>query len=102
MINNINMIKIVNKEVGGYMGLEKSFLSDQLIIKASIRLDKNQNFDLIPTQAISAIYNINEKHTVRSTFTSAIRNPTLLNQYQYYNVGRAILAGNINGYENLW
>lgn len=99
--DTLGMIKIINKEVGGYMGLEKSFLSDQLIIKASIRLDKNQNFDLIPTQAISAIYNINEKHTVRSTFTSAIRNPTLLNQYQYYNIGRAILAGNINGYEDL-
>ena len=94
--------RIINKEVGGYLGIEKSFLSDQLILKGSIRLDKNQNFNIIPTQAISGIYNINENHTVRSTFTSAIRNPTLLNQYQYYNIGRAKLVGNINGYENLY
>ncbi len=40
--------------------------------------------------------------TVRSTFTSAIRNPTLLNQYMYYNVGRAKLVGNITGYEILY
>lgn len=99
--DTVGMTKIVNKEVGGYIGLEKKLLSDQLIIKGSVRIDKNQNFDYIPTQAISSIYNINENHTLRSTFTSAIRNPTLLNQYQYYNVGRAILAGNINGYENL-
>ena len=83
---------IVNKEAGSYLGVEKSFLRDQLILKGSIRLDKNQNFNLIPTQAISGIYNINENHTFRSTFTSAIRNPTLLNQYQYYNVGRAKLV----------
>ena len=73
-----------------------------LILKGSMRLDKNQNFNIIPTQAISGIYNINENHTIRSTFTSAIRNPTLLNQYQYYNIGRAKLVGNINGYENLY
>ena len=99
--DTIGMTKIINREVGGYLGIEKSFLSDQLIIKASLRVDKNQNFDYIPTQAISAIYNINENHTVRSTFTSAIRNPTLLNQYQYYDVGRAKLVGNINGYDSL-
>jgi len=94
--------RIINKEVGSYLGVEKSFLSDQLILKGSMRLDKNQNFNIIPTQAISGIYNINENHTIRSTFTSAIRNPTLLNQYQYYNIGRAKLVGNINGYENLY
>ena len=99
--DTVSMTRIINKEIGGYFGIEKNFLSDQLIFKASLRLDKNQNFDLIPTQAISGIYNIDENHTVRSTFTSAVRNPTLLNQYQFYNVGRAILAGNINGYENL-
>ena len=93
---------IVNKEYGIYSGLEKKFLNDLLIFKASLRVDKNQNFDFIPTQAISAIFNINENQTIRSTFTSAIRNPTLLNQYMYYNIGRAKLVGNIEGYENLY
>jgi outer membrane cobalamin receptor len=94
--------RIINKEIGAYIGLEKSFLNDQLILKGSVRFDKNQNFKLIPTQAISGIFNLNENHTVRSTFTSAIRNSTLLNQYMYYNVGRAKLVGNINGYEKLY
>jgi hypothetical protein len=102
LFSDTNNIKIVNIEGGIYGGLEKKLLSDQLIIKGSVRFDKNQNFKVIPTQAISGIFNINENHTVRSTFTSAIRNPTLLNQYQYYNVGRAKLVGNINGYENLY
>ena len=34
--------KIINKEVGGYLGLEKSFLRDQLILKGSMRLDKTK------------------------------------------------------------
>ena len=93
---------IVNKEFGLYTGIEKKILSDQLIFKASIRLDKNQNFNFIPTQAISAIFNFSENQTVRSTFTSAIRNPTLLNQYMYYNIGRAKLVGNIEGYNNMY
>ena len=33
--------RIINKEVGSYLGVEKSFLSDQLILKGSMRLDKN-------------------------------------------------------------
>jgi len=92
---------IINKEYGGYFGIEKKFLSDQLMLKASIRVDKNQNFDFLPTPAVSLIYNIDDNSTVRATFTSAIRNPTLLNQYMYYNVGRAKLVGNINGYDSL-
>ena len=102
LFSDTNGVTITNSEVGGYAGIEKSFLRDQLIIKGSLRLDKNQNFSLIPTQALSGIYNINENHTIRSTFTSAIRNPTLLNQYMYYNVGRAKLVGNKDGYQNLY
>jgi outer membrane cobalamin receptor len=92
---------IVNREYGGYFGIEKKFLSDQLMLKASIRVDKNQNFDFLPTPAVSLIYNLDDNNTIRTTFTSAIRNPTLLNQYMYYNVGRAKLVGNINGYDSL-
>tara|TARA_B100001287_G_scaffold5367_1_gene4144 strand:+ start:13048 stop:15948 length:2901 start_codon:yes stop_codon:yes gene_type:complete len=99
--DTLGMTKIINREFGSYIGLEKQFLRDQLIVKASFRVDKNQNFNFIPTKTLSSIFNLNENNTVRTTFTSAIRNPTLLNQYQYYNVGRAILVGNINGYENL-
>ena len=35
------------------------------------------------------------------SFSSALRNPTLNDQYLNYNVGRAILLGNIDGVQNL-
>ena len=94
-------IRIINKEFGVYAGIEKRFLEDKLILKATMRLDKNQNFDYLPSPAASLIWQPSKKHTLRATVTSAIRNPTLLNQYMYYNVGRAKLVGNISGYDSL-
>jgi len=35
------------------------------------------------------------------SFSSAVRNPTLTDQYLFYQVGKATLLGNINGYTNL-
>ena len=101
LFSDTNGVVLLNKEIGIYGGIEKRFLKDKLIFKSTIRIDKNQNFKLLPSPALSFIYKANENNTFRSTFTSAIRNPTLLNQYMYYNVGRAILIGNINGYDSL-
>jgi hypothetical protein len=42
-----------------------------------------------------------EKQSLRVSFSSAIRNPTLADQYLYYQVGRATLIGNVNGYDSL-
>ena len=92
---------IVNKEFGLYAGIEKRFADEKWILKASIRVDKNQNFDFLPSPAASIIWQPSKKHSIRTTLTSAIRNPTLLNQYMYYNVGRAKLVGNICGYYSL-
>ena len=94
-------VTIVNREFGVYGGLEKRFKDEEWILKASMRLDKNENFDFLPSPALSLIWQPNKEHSLRATFTSAIRNPTLLNQYMYYNVGRAKLVGNISGYDSL-
>jgi len=94
-------VRIINREFGVYAGIEKRFLDEKLIFKATMRLDKNQNFDFLPSPAASLIWQPSKKHTLRTTVTSAIRNPTLLNQYMYYNVGRAKLVGNISGYDSL-
>ena len=81
--------------------MEKRFKDDEWILKASMRVDKNENFNFLPSPALSLIWQPNKEHSLRTTLTSAIRNPTLLNQYMYYNVGRAKLVGNIEGYDSL-
>lgn len=92
---------ITNNEFGSYIGLEKKVLDKRLKLSASMRADKNQNFDLLFSPAISGVYTLTEKTIVRISFSSAIRNPTLTDQYFFYDVGPAILLGNKDGVEDL-
>lgn len=92
---------IKNYEFGGYVGIEKEFFDRRLRASATIRVDKNQNFDWISTPAASLIWNPAPDNYLRASFSSAIRNPTLADQYLFLNVGRAILAGNLVGADSL-
>ena len=96
-----NERKITNKEYGFYSGLEKKYFAQKLKINLTCRLDKNDNFKFLFSPAASAVYTFNANHTLRFSFSSAIRNPTLSDQYVYYNVGRATLVGNLNGFDSL-
>jgi len=93
--------QITNKEFGAYAGLQRKLFADRLSLNATVRVDKNQNFNWISTQSFSSIYTINNNHILRAVYSSAVRNPTLQDQYLYYNVGRAILLGNIDGRDSL-
>ncbi|MCC5918981.1 MAG: carboxypeptidase-like regulatory domain-containing protein [Cryomorphaceae bacterium] len=94
-------IRISNYEYGIYAGINKKMKGELLVFNATIRMDKNQNFGYYFSPAASLIYNIDNVNTVRLSLSSAIRNPTLQDQYLYYNVGRAILLGNLNGRDSL-
>ncbi len=76
-------------------------LQEKLRISASLRMDKNQNFDYLFSPAASLVYIPDAENVLRFSFSSAIRNPTLNEQYLFYNVGPAILLGNTIGVENL-
>ncbi|MCI5056573.1 MAG: TonB-dependent receptor, partial [Flavobacteriales bacterium] len=93
--------QIRNIEFGAYIGLGQKFMDDKLKVNGTLRMDKNQNFDYLFSPAISAVYVHQNNHTFRVSGSSAIRNPTLADQYLNYNVGRAILAGNITGFDSL-
>ncbi len=93
-----NDVPIINKEFGIYSGLEKNVLGESLKLSGTFRLDKNENFDFLFSPAASIVYKPTEKDIIRLSFSSAIRNPTLSDQYLYYNAGRAILIGNIAGH----
>ena len=76
-------------------------LNNRYKFSTSLRMDKNQNFDLLFSPAASIVYTPTPLSTARVSFSSAIRNPTLSDQYLFYNVGRAILLGNLNGVNGL-
>ena len=94
-------VVISNYEYGGYLNLKRKFLDEKLILTATARVDKNQNFNYVTSPAASAVYFLNSDNVARLSFSSAIRNPTLQDQFLYYNVGRAILVGNVNGFDSL-
>lgn len=89
-----------NYEVGAYLGAARYFLDNKMKISATLRVDKNINFPVLLSPAASGVYN-KKDHTFRVSFSSAIRNPTLTDQYFNMNVGRATLLGNLEGYSNL-
>lgn len=93
--------KITNKEFGVYVGLEKSLLDNKIKLQATQRIDKNENFRWLFSPAASIVYTPSKNNFFRASFSSAIRNPTLSDQYLYLDVGRAILSGNINGAQDL-
>ncbi len=98
---------ITNTEYGIYSGIERKFgknaegAAKPFKFNATLRMDKNENFNYLFSPAASLVWQPNKKDFLRVSFSSAIRNPTLSDQYLYLNVGRAILSGNINGVKNL-
>lgn len=101
IFSDTNGRQISNYEYGIYGGWQRKFMGEQWKVSATLRMDKNQNFDYLFSPAASAVYNIDEINSLRFSFSSAIRNPTLQDQYLYYNVGPARLIGNLEGYDSL-
>ena len=94
-------VTIRNLEFGIYGGIEKKLIKEKLKINLTARLDKNENFNCLFSPAVSGVYSFNPKQIIRVSFSSAIRNPTLSDQYLFYHVGRAVLVGNLHGFNNL-
>lgn len=94
-------VKITNWEYGAYVGFERKFIDETLSLKATLRMDKNENFNAVFSPAVSLVYQLGENHILRAGLSSAVRNPTLADQYLNYDVGRATLLGNLHGFDSL-
>lgn len=94
-------VDITNFEFGVYGGFEKNFAQNKLRLQGTLRADKNENFDWLFSPAASILYKPATNNYLRASFSSAIRNPTLADQYLNLNVGPAILSGNLTGVKNL-
>jgi len=101
IFSDTNGRRITNWEFGLYAGIEKKLFEDKLIINATLRYDKNVNFDGLFSPALSLVFSPIKDHYIRASFSSALRNPTLTDQYLNLNVGPAILRGNIDGVDSL-
>ena len=90
---------ISNFEYGFYTGASKGF--GDFVVSATARVDKNQNFNTLISPAASIVWAPDQLNYLRFSFSSAIRNPTLSDQYLNLKVGPAQLLGNLDGFEDL-
>jgi hypothetical protein len=87
-----SIARITTHEFGFYHGIEKHSAKDDVILTATIRADKNKNFNWIISPAASLVLKPADGHYIRYSFSSALRNPTLTDQYLHLNIGPAILS----------
>ena len=92
---------ITNQEFGIYTGIKRHFLEDKLITTATIRMDKNENFPYVFSPAASLVWTPNPENFLRVSVSSALRNPTLADQFLFLDVGPATLVGNLLGDDGL-
>ncbi|MBY5957287.1 TonB-dependent receptor [Membranicola marinus] len=95
-------VTLTNFEFGIYSGLDNKWGNrEQWTTTLTMRLDKNENFNWLFSPAASVVYQPKDNTYLRLSFSSAIRNPTLSDQFLDFNVGRAILSGNLHGVDSL-
>ena len=99
--------KITIKEYGAFVQAAKRLLDDKLKLTASLRFDKNNNFDGSFTPRFSAVYTVAKNHNFRASYQTGFRNPTPVDLYIHLNVGPITILGGapnnskgINVYEN--
>ena len=85
----------------GFYGGGSLEINNRFRVNATTRLDKHQNFNFQLSPSLSLVYNPNPKQALRLSFSSAVRNPTLSDQYLHYNAGRVKFIGNTDGIEDL-
>lgn len=106
LFNDINQ-KILITEYGAFLQGSKQFFEDKLKFVASLRYDKNENFDGNFTPRISSVYSITPEHNFRASYQTGFRNPTPVDQFINLNAGAITILGGapknsagLNVYEN--
>ncbi|MEZ0540653.1 carboxypeptidase-like regulatory domain-containing protein [Fibrella arboris] len=91
--------RISINEYGAFLQAGKNLLSDHLKITASLRYDKNQNFEGQFTPRVSAVTTFGD-HNVRLSYQTGFRIPTTQNQYIDLQTPNARLIGGLPEFYN--
>jgi iron complex outermembrane recepter protein len=83
-------IKIL--EYGAYGQIAKT-LGESLRLTASLRYDKNENFEGRVTPRFSAVYTVNQMHNIRASYQTGFRNPDTQAQFIYFPATGGTLLG---------
>jgi outer membrane cobalamin receptor len=89
--DGINFQRIKINEYGMYGVLAKSF--GGLRATASVRYDKNQNFEGQVTPRLTLVYELNESNNLRASYQTGFRNPDTQAQFIYFPSSGGTLLG---------
>jgi len=82
-------------EYGGFLQASKKVLNDKIKLTASIRYDKNENFEGKTTPRISGVYSFLGENHLRVSYQTGFRMPTTQNQYIDLPTPQARLIGGL-------
>jgi outer membrane receptor protein involved in Fe transport len=82
-------------EWGAYAQITKKLLDDKLVLSASGRYDKNQNFDGKFTPRFTALIKMAKDHNIRLSYQTAYKFPTTQQQWINLDVGSVVLLGGL-------
>lgn len=68
-------------EYGAYLQLSKKILEERLKFTASLRYDKNENFEGRFTPRLAGVFTFVPENSIRLSWQTGFRNPTTQNQY---------------------
>lgn len=89
---------ITIQEIGAYLQGSKKILNDKLKLTASVRWDKNENFDAQINPRISGVYSVTNEHNFRASYQTGFRMPTTQNQHIDLNAVSQRLIGGLPEY----
>ncbi len=87
--------RIKINEWGGFVQASKRLFNQRLRLQASLRYDKNENFEGQVSPRVAAVYTAgaNRQHNFRASYQTGFRNPSTQNQFIYFPTGQGILVG---------
>ncbi len=90
--DGVTFDRITIDEFGVYGQIAKT-VADALKLTASLRYDKNENFDGQVTPRVSAVYAVSSDHNIRASFQTGFRNPDTQAQFIYFPSSSGTLIG---------
>jgi iron complex outermembrane receptor protein len=87
--------RIKINEYGAFVQATKKFFEDRFRVSASIRYDKNENFDAVFSPRVATVVTLGKKreHNIRASFQTGFRNPDTQAQYIYFPATSILLGG---------
>jgi outer membrane receptor for ferrienterochelin and colicin len=91
---------ITTNEYGAYVSASKKLISDKLKLGASLRYDKNENFDGKFTPRITAVFEVAKQQFIRASYQNAYSNPDNRSQWEMLNLGSTMELGGLTYLHN--